>query len=220
MIAKDLMTNQLAPLHPEDNGEQAMTMMHIYHVKHLPIVSDDEDVLGMVSEDDIAILGMDKKISSLDGNKRFQFVQENDHLFEVLAKIAEEKYTTVAVVDQNNKYIGMIEQEALLQYYADSFSFKEPGSIIVLEMEDHQYSLAEIARLVEGEKGVILSSFLSKIKGAEKSLVTLKVNRKDISGIMATLERFDYKVKSSFSEDEYMGNLKERYDSLMKYLDV
>lgn len=220
MIAKNLISSQIAPLDPKDSSEQALTMMHVYHVKHLPIVDDDDNILAVVSEDDLSRHGMTNLLSTYQPASEHYYVHDNDHLFDVLAKVAEKKYTSIPVVDERNKFIGIIEQETLLQYYADSFSFKEPGSILVLEMKDTDYSLAEIARLVEGENASILSSFLTKVNGTDKSLVTLKVNRKDISTISATLERFDYMVKSSFSEEDYVGNLKERYDALMNYLNV
>lgn len=220
MIAKDLISTQIAPLDPNDTSEQALTMMHIYHVKHLPVVSKEDEILAIVSEDDLSQHGMDNKLISYESNDRYHYINENDHLFDVLAKVAERKYTTIPVVNEQEKFIGIIEQETLLQYYADSFSFKEPGSIIVLEIKDSDYLLSEIARLIESENGVILSSFLSKNYGADKSLLTLKLNKKDITAIVATLERFEFIVKASFAEEDYVGNLKERYDSLMKYLDV
>lgn len=220
MVAKNLISNQIAPLDPLDTSEQALTMMHIYHVKHLPIVDDNDNVLTVVSEDDLSQNGMENTLENFSNSSKHYWVYESDHLFDVLAKVAEKKYTTIPVLNKEEKFVGIIEQESLLQYYADSFSFKEPGSIVVLEMKDSAYSLAEIARLIEGEKATILSSFLTKVYGTEKSLVTIKINKKDISKIVPTLERYEYTVKSSFTTEEYMDNFKERYDGLMNYLNV
>lgn len=219
MIAKELISSQISPLHPEDSGEQALTMMNIYHVKHLPLVDDNEEYLCLLSEEDLTQFALDKSLTEITRTNQ-TFVNESDHLFDVLAKIAEYNLTAIPVLDGDKKFAGIISNEELLQYYANSFSFKEPGSIIVLEMNDSNYSLAEISRLIEGEHATILSSLLTKADGDSRSLVTMKINKQDISKIIATLERFDYVVKASFTEDDYSDIMQDRYDALMNFLNV
>ena len=50
--------------------------------------------------------------------------------------------------------------------------------------------------------------------------LTLKINKEDLKHVVATLERFGYDVKSSFYESEFLDNLTDSYDSLMRYLNV
>ena len=50
--------------------------------------------------------------------------------------------------------------------------------------------------------------------------VTIKINRMQIGGILAGFERFNLHVKASFNEQVYFDTLKERYDSLINYLNV
>ena len=50
--------------------------------------------------------------------------------------------------------------------------------------------------------------------------VTLKINKHNVQSIIATLNRFDYEVKATFNEEEYVDGLKERYDGLLMYLNV
>ena len=219
MIAKELISSQISPLHPDDTGEQALTMMNIYHVKHLPLVNEDEEYLCLLSENEITHSALDKSLREIE-KKNQTFVNESDHLFDVLAKIAEYNLTAIPVLDENKNFSGIISNEELLQHYANSFSFKEPGSIIVLEMSDSSYSLAEISRLIEGEHAKILSSQLTKADGENRSLVTLKINKQEISKIIATLERFDYLIKASFSEEDYSDIMQDRYDALMNFLNV
>jgi predicted transcriptional regulator len=195
-------------------------MMNIYQLKHLPIVDQDEIVIGVVSEDDLIQYGLDNIIGGIEAFKENLTVKENDHLFDVLALVAQNNLSSVPVVDDENKFVGIISQHDLLQYYADNFSYKEHGSIVVIQLKDSAYSLAEISRLVEGENCLILSSSLSKIQDTDYSLVTIKLNRSDISAVIATLERFDYHIKASFTDGDYNENLKERYDALMNYLNV
>ena len=134
--------------------------------------------------------------------------------------MAEYQLTVIPVVDVDDVYIGMITQEDLLNYFANTGAFTEPGSIIVLEMHRRDYTLAEISRIVEGENAAILSSFISSDLAGDMINVTVKINKQSLGGLLATFDRFGYVVKASFNETEYMDNLRERYDALMSYLSV
>jgi hypothetical protein len=50
--------------------------------------------------------------------------------------------------------------------------------------------------------------------------ITLKINRMDISSVLQTLSRFNYVVTATFTEGEYTDDLRERYESLMRFLNV
>lgn len=50
--------------------------------------------------------------------------------------------------------------------------------------------------------------------------LTIKVSREDLKDIMQSFERFNYEVKATYHASSHNDNLKERYDSLMMYLNV
>ena len=88
-------------------------------------------------------------------------------------------------------------------------------------MNQQDYSLAEISRLVEGEKAQILSSCITNdLMDTSKVKLTLKINKTDLSHISATLERFGFRIIGKFQEAEIKSNEQDRYDMLMKYLDI
>ena len=90
----------------------------------------------------------------------------------------------------------------------------------MLEMPKRDYSLAEISRIIESEGVAILISFLTADKDSEKVYVTVKINTQDAQHAIATLQRHEYHIRASFSEETYFEDLKERYDALMSYLNV
>jgi signal-transduction protein with cAMP-binding, CBS, and nucleotidyltransferase domain len=126
----------------------------------------------------------------------------------------------VPVVDYDGTYIGLVTQEDLLQYFARMDSFVSPGTILVLEMTKNDYSLSEIARIIESEGSSILSAFITTDAYSTRLEVTLKINAQYIQNIIATFDRFNYVVKASYNESDYLETLQERYDSLMNYLNV
>lgn len=219
MVAETLLSQAIVPLRTSDTGEEALNMMDDFYVKHLPIVNNQQ-LLGVVSEDDIFNFDVNEAVGSYSLSLVRPYVKRDDHLYEVMRILALNQLTVVPVVDYNDNYIGVITLEDLLRHFASTTPFSEPGSILVLEMNRRDYTLAEIARIIESEGAHILSCFVSSFPDSTLLEVTLKINRQSIQSIIATFERFDYKIKASFNETEYLDSLKERYDAFIAYLNV
>ena len=126
----------------------------------------------------------------------------------------------IPVLNGDESYVGLITQKALIHFYANTYSFKEVGSIVVIKVLKNEYSLSEMTRVMEMEGASILASFISTVPDSNHLLVTLKINQQEISTILAALERYEYDIHATFAEDEYTSDLKSRYDLLMTYLNV
>lgn len=219
MLALELISDLIAPLRTSDTGEEALTMMNIYHVKHLPIVNNRE-LLGMFSEEDILNNDLDEPVGSYELSLHKPYVHQNDHLFEVMATMAHNNLTIIPVIDDNMDFVGLITQSDLMKYFAKGFSFDEHGSLLVLETTKSNYSIHEISRIVEEENATILALFINSNHDSEKIEITLKINKQDLFRIIASFQRHDYGIKASFSQSEHNDKLKDRYDALMSYLNV
>jgi acetoin utilization protein AcuB len=220
MTAATLISTIIQPLTLEDTGNFAIDQMSEFHVRHIPLV-DGEQLLGLVSEDDILNFDLDNSIRSWNLQFNRPYVSANNHIYEILRLMADFKLTVIPVVDKEDKYIGMITQENILARMGNMGSFTVPGSIIVLEMNRKDYSLAKISSIIEQENAAVLSTFITSDLQSSRAEVTIKINKKEISRIIASLERFDFEIKASFHESDYLNDsMKERYESLMMYLNV
>lgn len=219
MIARELISQLIHPLRTSDTGEQALTYMQVYHLKHMPIVNA-EQLLGTISEEDITTSPLDEPIGSFSLGLNKAFVKETDHLFEVMSVMADHRLSAVPVVDGKGNYVGLITLEELIQYYARSFSFSEPGGILVIELTKASYSLADISRIIESEHAMILSSFLTHEEESGRMYLTIKTNQSDTQHLQATLERFGYTIKATFSEEGYFESLQDHYEAFLHYLNV
>lgn len=219
MLASDIIVSDLSPLKPSDAGEDALQIMEDYLVRHLPVVHRRE-VLGVISEVEILENDTLMPIESYHLPLRPVYVKEDDHLFEVLEMVALTNLTCIPVVDHKLKYKGAITIERLVHSFANAFAFNENGAILVLEMNKNDYSMTEISRIVESENGMILSSFVSQLPDDDKIYVTLKINLNEVSFLRATFERYGYHIKATFTETAYIETLKDRYESLMNFLNI
>lgn len=219
MRAKELITEEIPPLTHTDSGEKALRWMDEFKVSHLPVLKNGNFV-GVISESDV----LDKMdiVESLD--KLFDhlprpYVFENAHIYEVLSKISEHRISILPILDENEKYLGCTSVYHLLTVIANTGSIKETGGIIVLEVNSIDYSMAQIAQIVESNNGKLLGLFVSS-SDVETIEVTLKINIGPINEIIQTFRRYDYEIISEHHEDNYINTLKERSDYLDKYLNI
>ena len=85
-------------------------------------------------------------------------------------------------------------------------------------MEKRDFSLGQLSRLIETNDAFItqLNTSVNSLTGLTE--VTIKINKNEISDIIATLQRYDYSIKHYFGEEDYENELKENYEHLMAYL--
>lgn len=209
------------PLRTSDTGNIALSWMDELHVSHLPIVNN-ETFLGLVSEKDIYELNdPDEPLGGYQLSLVRPYVYDDQHLFEVIRILSTMNLTLVPVLDEHENYMGCITQSSLLKEIAQMGSIDQPGGIIVLQMNVADYSLHEISRIVESNDAKILSSNLRSFNESNMIEVTLKLNKIDVSPVIQTFNRYDYQISASFSEENnYDDLLKERFGSLMNYLNI
>ncbi len=218
MIALELITEEIPPLTHLDTGEKALVWMDEFKVSHLPVLKNGNFV-GVLSESDVLDkMDLDETLDVLFSHLPRPFVWDSDHIYEVLTKVSEFKISVVPVLDKQEKYLGCTSVHKLMQLIANTGGIKDRGGIIVLEMNQNDYSMAQIAQIVESNNAKILSSYILSSTDTTKIEVTLKVNETDLERILRTFERYDYVIKASFHKSEFEDDLQNRYDALMNYL--
>ena len=221
-VARDFINTVLPPLKPTDTVQKALNWMSELRVHQLAVVSDEGSYLGLISEDILYDSEeADAPIEDFPLQYKNIYISEYQHFYEVINKATKHNLHTIAVLDEFGKYIGVISVNDTASALARSYATQETGGILVLSMRDYDYSLTEISRLVESEGVKILSSYIEPDSYDRNMLkLTLKLNRTDLTRVIATLERFDYHVLASFHESDRMDITKERLDMLLRYLEV
>tara|TARA_Y100001978_G_C23614187_1_gene395049 strand:+ start:372 stop:1034 length:663 start_codon:yes stop_codon:yes gene_type:complete len=218
MNAIDLITYEIPPLVHTDTGEKALVWMDEFKVSHLPVLKNGNFV-GLVSETHI----LDKMNVTENLDELFQhlprpFVFSNAHLFEILSKISEFQISVIPILDENEKYLGCTSIFELMTSIANTSSIKEKGGILILEVNELDYSMAQIGQIVESNEAKILSSTILSDASSTMLDITLKINQEDLTSIIRTFERYDYVVKASYQNGVGAEDLQWRYDALMNYL--
>ena len=218
MKARDLITEEIPPLTHLDTGEKALRWMEEFKVSHLPVLKNGNFV-GVLSESNILDkLDLVEKLDVLFDHLPRPYVNENAHIYEVLARMAEHRVSVMPILNDQEEYVGCTSVYQLLTLLAQTGSIRERGGIIVLEINSNDYSMAQIAQIVESNNARILSSYIMSSPDSTKIEVTLKINEMELSRIIRTFERYDYVIKASFQKSESDDDIQRRYDELMNYL--
>lgn len=219
MVIEQLISPVVPTLVPTDTGNTALHLMEENNLTQLAVVKDEQYV-GLVQENDV--LDWSNPDTSLDkAELRYKpAVFASGHPYDALRIANSQNLSIVPVVDNENRYLGAITRNDLLKYITENSGLDAPGGIIVLEIAPNNYSLYEIARICESEEVMIISSQVHTNADTGKLEITLKTNRTNLGGIVASLERHKYVVKEVYGEQEGKDDVMERYNLLMNYINM
>lgn len=218
MTAKDLITDEIPPLKHTDTGEIALRWMDEFKVTHLPVLKN-ENFVGLISESDILDkMDLEESLDKLFDHLPRPYVKANAHIYEVLFKVSELKISVIPILEEDETYLGCTSIHQIVTLIANTGSIKESGGIIVLEVNQVDYSLAQIAQIVESNNAKILSSYIMTSPDTTKLEVTLKINQLELDRIIRTFERYDYTISAAYQKSNFEDDLQLRYDALMNYL--
>ena len=218
MNAGELISESITILSTDIKGIDALNLMQGEKTKHLPIC-DNQKYVAIISENDINNWeNPESLISSHISNLAAPYVKTHQHLFEVINILSNNELSLVPVVDDDNKYLGIIKQEKTIKEISNLLSLHENGGIIILEMNKLDYSLTEISSIIESNKNKIVNLHLNPDNNTNIINLTLKVDSPEIEPIIRSLKRFNYVIKSSYSERKQEIDFSERYEQFIKYL--
>ncbi|GAB4022796.1 CBS domain-containing protein [Spirosoma koreense] len=222
MLAAELIDPMLPALKPTDSVEQALDWMQEHRVGQL-VLTDQGEYRGVVSEE-LLMDAADGERPVGEVMRLFEqtYVLEEQHLFEVMSLVIQHQMEIVAVINEGREFSGTISVTELLKQFAQELGVQESGAILILNMNERDYSMAEISRLIESNNVKIISSYFSSAAYGmpDRSRLTLKLNRRDITPVISTLERFGYQIEASFANTPIESIDQERLDSLLRYLNT
>ena len=95
------------------------------------------------------------------------------------------------------------------------------GAIIVLELNERDYSLSQIAQIIESNDVKVINLNVASSADSHKLEITIKLNSNEISSVIRTFERYDIPIKKWTANSDSIDQFyQERYDLLMKYLTI
>ena len=219
MLAVQLINTSFPSVHLLDKASFALQLMEDYDVQHLCVVTDEKFV-GIVDKNTLLDTHASAVIATLQNEFIVASVQADEHFLAVAKLLSLHELTMLPIVSTTADLLGVITTKQMLAVLTSHVGADTKGGVIVLEMEQRQYSFGEIARLVETNDAYVTQLNTTTDQQTGMLLVTLQINRIEVSTIVATFQRYDYSVKYYFGEENYQNELKENYNHLLSYLNM
>lgn len=221
MIARELISDNIPPVKSTDKLGTALDWMQEFKLGQLPIV-DDGNFLGIITENDL-LDAMDLEASV--GETRFSvwdsaYANKDQHIFDLVKLMSKFKLDFIPVLDEGMKYLGMVTLKDLMMSLGNQFAFHEPGGVIVVEVGSKSYVLSEIGRIVESTDAKVLGLFVDPNPKTGAVRIILKLNVEELSRVVASFERFDYKVVETYQQVDGDNDYQENLDNLLHYLNL
>lgn len=220
MLIQEIILNDLETVSSKQTGTEVLALMGELDREHMAVV-DNGTYIGIVTEEQLYELrSRELPVGNFLSTLTKIFLLPDQHVYDAAHLLSELKLEMMPVVDANNQYLGYVDATCVLYKMTALSGANEPGGVLVIELNVNDYSMAEVAQIVESNNARILSSFLNAPGDSTKMKLTLKINRIDLSAIIKTFERYQYNILASYHQSKYDEDLKDRFALFMRYLNM
>jgi len=198
----------------------ALAMLEDEQLTHLPVVEGttyqglvSREALYEVSDDSIALdqLGWPLPRPS---------VKPTDHFLAAVQVMGEQGLSLVPVITEQQELLATISALELTTAIGKFLGLQAGGALLVLEKEAQHYTASEVAKLVESNDAQLLQLNTTVNAQTGHFQITIRLNKYEVSDVIATFQRYDYTVRFYVGEEQYANELKSNYDHLIHYLKI
>lgn len=220
MIASELIHNETPLLNTTDRVTSAINLFNRLSLLHLPVFNGNR-LIGVIGEEDVLNAHTELKIQDLNDQINKQKILDDAHIYSTLTHFVKNKLSLLPVVDNNDNYLGCIHSRDIFHKICEWLNINESQGVIHIEIEHENYSLAQIAQIVEANKAKILTCIsVPKNTNPNTLEIILKINQNELTSIIQTLERYKYKIIATFHKNIHQKDLDDRFNSFIRYLNI
>lgn len=219
MLFLDFIINDIKPLKLSDTVAYAKELIASNMLSHIPVVANQK-LIAMLSEADIQTI--DDNYATMEDLKylynSFE-INVKANWFEAIKTFGENDANIIPVLSEENTYLGYYELMDFISLLNDMPLMEHLGKTIIISKGLKDYSISEIAQIIESENGKILGLFVSKLT-VDKAYITIKLATEQLNAILNDFRRYEYHVISDNVDDKYIQDLKERSDYLARFFEL
>ena len=224
MFVSRSMTKKVVSIRPDADIIQAKTLMDENRIRHIPVVDDDNKLIGIVTDRD---LRSEFPASFYKGTDRPEAVEEYrktrvrdimtpdpvtltpyDTIQDALLLIQNMKVGALPVVDKEGKLTGIISVRDLLRAFINVLGIGTPGTLMGILVEEKVGQLKKIVDAITEEKVSFGSVLVARHWDEDKRAVFPYLLTNNVSKIKKKLESMGYTLLDPM--EWYMDQLPEK----------
>lgn len=214
----DFINRDFRAIDSRERIAEAQDFFADHHFSHFPVTQEGV-YIGSLSGEDVETFEAGKAVDDYRFSLEGFFARTSMSWFDVLEVFARNNTNVAPVLDDKSQYMGYYELAEVIRFFNETPFLKEPGGVIIVEKSMADFSMGQIAQIVESNNGRLLGAFISKTT-VDALQITLKVGSGSVNEIIQTFRRYDYEIISQHDEDHYLRSLQERSDYLDRYLNI
>ncbi len=167
MIVEEIMNTQVVTLSTANTIGDAIQLMAIKKIRHIPIINEQQNVVGLITDRDIrdaapSIFYSEEHRDILD-KPLHTIMRENiitghplDFVEEIAATFYEHHISCLPILN-NGKIAGIITETDLLRTLVELTGAHQPGSLIEVKVKNMTGTLSDVTSIIKKRKAGIQS---------------------------------------------------------------
>ena len=192
MLIFERMTTQLVTITADTTVKKALDIIEKRKLRHLPVVDDDEALVGIVSEKDLLRAKDHTRIDSI-MSRDVITVTEYTALEEAARIMADHKISSLPIM-RNGKLVGIITETDLFQLFLELLGAREKGVRLTMLVPEEPGMLASLTQEIASLGGNILALGTFKGEDPTNRLVVVKVADAPSEKLVAIMEALGMEI--------------------------
>ncbi len=204
MLVGKRMSSPVISIHPDSTLEEALNLMKAEHIRRLPVVDKDGNLIGIVSErqllaaspSDATTLSV-YEIKELMNRVTIDKIMTRDVLtttadtpLEETARIMADNKVGGLPVVEGRKVVGMITETDIFKVFLEMLGARQKGLRLMVETTDAPGTFAKISQAIFDAGGNIIALGTFMGKTSEVSEIMIKANNIDKDKLLAVVKPY------------------------------
>ncbi|HEY2421870.1 MAG TPA: acetoin utilization AcuB family protein [Neobacillus sp.] len=205
MIVEEIMKTDVTTLFSTNTIEDAISLMELKHIRHIPIINNESHLVGLVT-----VAGIREATPSIfhanehpeDLKKTIATIMKKDiitgHPLDFVEEVAglfyEHQISCIPIIN-DRKLVGIVTETDLLRTMVELTGAHQPGSQIEINVPNITGVLSDIANIISNRKANILSVLVYPDKeDYQNKILVIRVQMMNPTGLIQDLKRAGHNV--------------------------
>ncbi|HKJ32830.1 MAG TPA: CBS domain-containing protein [Balneolales bacterium] len=223
MLVKELLHTDYEPISSEETASTALRKMKNYGLENVPVIDQvTSKYLGLVSKKMMLEHTREEDTDILTETTQYPVkAYQEQHLFEAAGIIIRNDLEVLPIVDFENNYLGVLLQKEVYRTIMNMLNLTEIGSVLGIEVEQKDFVLSDIIRIIETEGAKVLGIAIeTPTDTIGRVKISIKLNMTEVAGVTSSLRRHGFVITTESRDSLQRREYKERADEFMRYLEI